>query len=72
MYRQPPSEAYVPLPPATLIVVSAEQPLNASVAMLLVLAGIEIPERPLHPWNAPLPMVVTPEGTAMELRLLQF
>ena len=40
--------------------------------MLLVLAGMEMPESPLHPWNAPLPIVVTPAGTAMEPRLLQF
>ena len=50
----------------------AEQPLNASVEILLVLDGIEMPESPLQPLNAPLPMVVTPLGTAIDERLLQF
>ena len=54
------------------MVVSAEHPLKASVAILLVLAGIETPERPVQPLKAPLPIVVTPAGTAMEARLLQF
>ena len=54
------------------MVVNAEQPENASVAMLLVLAGIETPESPVQPLNAPLPIVVTPAGTAMDARLLQF
>ena len=70
--RHPPSDAYVPLPPATLIVVSAEQPENASVAILLVLDGIDTPDSPVQPRKAPLPIVVTPAGTAMEPRLLQF
>ena len=33
---------------------------------------MEIPESPLQPRNAPLPIVVTPAGTAMAPRLLQF
>lgn len=31
-----------------------------------------MPESPLHPENAPLPIVVTPPGTAIDERLLQF
>ena len=48
------------------------QPLNASVAILVVLAGIDTPVNPVHPENAPLPIVVTPDGNAIEDKLLQF
>ena len=55
-----------------MIVVNAEQPEKASVAILLVLAGMEIPERPQQPRNAPLPIIVTPDGTTIAPKLLQF
>jgi hypothetical protein len=55
-----------------LMAVSASQPENKSVSMVLTEEGIVTEVRPKQPPKAPSPIEFTELGMSMEVKLLQF